>query len=301
MRDFAGVPVSGADDVPNDYMRVLIHGKQGSGKTTLASTVAELGPTLFIDLIGEHGTRSFLGTSYARNITVIRPESVTALNDIYDALARGDHGFKAVVIDSLTAVQKMALRFAMGYSETAVKEISMDRTPASFSVWGQAGDIMIDLGTFWYGLAQADRPHPMHVVMTAQTKVKEDEEGVSSHTPDVQPAALSILLASPDYVLYTDQIDNPDFVDGDGDADPLQYVVRFGGDPEYRTKARVPVHLRGRVPRLLGRKRPLSLATLARTLGVGGIPQRPAAAGAAPTKTTAAKAAAAAPERSSNG
>jgi ABC-type molybdenum transport system ATPase subunit/photorepair protein PhrA len=37
------------DEVAEDYGRWMIHGPQGSGKTTLASTIAELGPTLFIE------------------------------------------------------------------------------------------------------------------------------------------------------------------------------------------------------------------------------------------------------------
>ena len=52
-----------------DWFRVLIHGPQGSGKTTLASTIADLGPTLFLDLVGEKGTRSYQGTPWEKNIT----------------------------------------------------------------------------------------------------------------------------------------------------------------------------------------------------------------------------------------
>src|SRR5699024_4391046 len=99
-----GMPVFGVDEMPNDYGRWLIHGPQGSGKTTLASTIAKLGPTLMIDLVGERGVRSLRGMPYGKNLNIIRPESVTSLDDIYWKLDSGDHPYKAVIIDSLTSV-----------------------------------------------------------------------------------------------------------------------------------------------------------------------------------------------------
>ena len=66
----------------------------------------------------------------------------------------------------------------------------------------------------------------------------------------------------------------------------MNHVVRFGANSEYRTKARVPVHLRGKIPTVLGRKEPTSLAKLSRVLGIGGVPAQPkkAAAGAQSTE-----------------
>lgn len=279
MNEFAGVPFAGIDSLPQDYMRALIHGPQGSGKTTLASTIAYTGRTLFVDLIGERGTRSFAGAPYAKNVHVIRPESVTQLSEIYWALAKGDHPYKAVVVDSITAVNKMAMRFLQGHSEDAVREIAKGSKPAEFGVWGQAGDVMVDLATFWYGLADANRPKPIHVVMTAQTKIKENDEGMAVRTPDVQPAALSLTLATPDYVLYTDLEDHPDHMEDPDNIPAMRHVLRIGSDPAYRTKARIPYKLRGKVPPILGRKRAVSLVDLGRLMEVGGMPakRRPAA------------------------
>lgn len=270
-----------SDDDKEDYGRWLIHGSQGSGKTTLASTVAEMGKTLYIDLIGEKGTRSFRGAPYADDITIIRPSSITALDDLYWALAKDDHPYKAVVIDSLTSVQKMAMRFMLGHDETAVKEIRQGVAPADQRTWGQTLDIMTDVATFWFGLADGQRSNPIHVVMTAQTKITEDElSGQSTRTPDVQKGALPILLAAPDYILYTDLEDNLEAV-ADENLAPSNHIVRFGANPIYRTKARVPVHLRGKIPTVLGRKEPTSLAKLSRVLGIGGVPTQPKKAAAA--------------------
>lgn len=274
MTNIAGFETVGLDKVEDDYFRVLIHGRQGTGKTTLASTIAEVGPTLFIDLVGEKGVRSIKGATYTKNIHVIRPKSITDLDDIYWGLAEGGHGFKAVIIDSLTSVQKMAMRYIMGYDETAVREIKQGAEPATMRHWGQTLDIMNDTATFFYGLADADREDPMHVIMTSQTKFKEDQEtGEVVRTPDVQKGAHSAVMATPDYIFYTDVEQNMDAL-GDDSLPPVRHIVRFGANPEYMTKGRIPVNLRGKVPPVLGREHPPSLITLGRVLGVGGMPAR---------------------------
>jgi hypothetical protein len=278
----AGVDVMGVDDLPSDYGRWLIHGPQGSGKTTLASTVARCGKTLFIDTTGEKGVRSFQGADYARNIDVVRPSSVTKMDDIFWELNKGSSGYKAVVIDSLTGVQKMTMRYLLGHDETAVREIKQGTAPADIRTWGQSLDVMVDTATFWFGLADGNRPNPMHVVMTAQTKVLEDEVGaLRTRTPDVQKGALSIVLASCDYILYTEEEENMDAI-GDDSLPATRHIVRFGGHPGYRTKARVPVSLRGKIPSVLGRgSSSPDLTSLSRVLGIGGVPSAPKKAAAA--------------------
>lgn len=272
-----GVNLMGAGDVPSDYGRWLIHGPQGAGKTTLASTIAGAGKTLFVDFTGEKGIRSFQGAPYAKNITVARPDSITALDDLFWALDKGDHDFDAVVLDSLTSVQKMTMRYLLGHDETAVREIKQGTAPADIRTWGQALDIMVDTATFWFGLADGDREKPMHVVMTAQTKITEDENQEVTRTPDVQKGALSITMASPDYIVYCDVEENMDAL-GDDDEPPVHHIVRFGSHPGYRTKARLPHNLRGKVPPIIGRKNPANLVSLSRVLGLGGIPAKKASA-----------------------
>jgi hypothetical protein len=271
MGTIGGVQTVGIDDLQDDYMRVLIHGPQGSGKTTLSSTIAQLGKTLFIDLNGEKGVRSFRGAPYAKNIEIVRPTSVTAMDDIFWDLDKGNHDFVAVVVDSLTSVQKMTMRFLLGHSETAVREIKQGTAPADIRTWGQSLDVMVDTATFWYGLADGNRKRPMHVIMTAQTKVVDDEIGaITTRTPDVQKGALSIVLASPDYILYTEEEENLDAI-SDESQPPTKHIVRFGGHPGYRTKARVPVDLRGKIPSVIGRgEKAPDLAALAKVLRVGG-------------------------------
>lgn len=278
MTSFAGINIVDVEEEAADYGRWLILGAPGSGKSSLASTVATMGKTLFIDLPGEKGTQSFKNAPYAKNIDVVRPESVTALDDIFWSLDKGGHGYKAVIIDSLTALQKMTMRYLTGFSETAVREIKQGTAPADQRTWGQALDIMTDTAVFWYGLADGNRAEPMHVVMTAQVKMVEDEiNGGVRRSPDVQRGAQSIIRATPNYIIYADVEEDLDNT-GRDDGPSLKHVVRFGTDPEYGTKARIPYNLRGKVPSVLGRDRPVTLEKLSRFLGVGGVPERKPAA-----------------------
>src|SRR3546814_17438121 len=123
-------------------------------------TIAALGKTLLVDMRGERGSRSWLGTPWANNITVVRPKSIQQMDDIFYALDRGEGDFKAVVLDSLTGVQKMTMRFLLGHSETAVREIPQGVAPADQRIWGQAPALMSDIPPLWYPLAAAPRPKP---------------------------------------------------------------------------------------------------------------------------------------------
>lgn len=272
--DIPGVDPLGSEVVAQDYGKWLIHGPQGFGKTTLAGTIGELGPTLFIDLVGEKGVRVLKGSTYYGNFTFVRPDSVTALDDIFWFLNGGQHDFVAVVVDSTTALQKMTSRFLQGHDETAVREIKRGASSkSSWELWGQSLDIMTDHATFWYGLADVTREKPIHVVMTAQTKIEESEDtGEVVRNVDVQKGAKSIMLAAPDYILYVDMEDHPEHMSDPEKYPAYRHIVRFGADPRYRTKARIPRDKWGKIPSVLGRKTPLSLVTLSRLLDIGGIP-----------------------------
>ena len=263
--------VNSNEETQRDRGRFLLYGPPGSGKSYLSSMVANFGPTLYLDLVGEKGTRSFQGAPWAKNITVVRPDSVTAMDDLFWMLKRGEHPFKAVVVDSATSMQKMTMRYLTDANETAVREIQMDAAPASMQTWGRALDVMTDLGTFWFGLADGDGAAPMHVVIVAQQKVVENEfTGETTRTIDVQKGAINGIISNADFVMYTDV--EPNSAAMSENDPPMRHIALFGAHPGYVTKARVPVHLRGKIPPVLGRNAPLNLATLSRQLELGGVP-----------------------------
>lgn len=271
---FAGLSVTRVTDkVVPDYGRWLIYGQQGSGKSTLASTIARLGKTLYIDLIGERGTRAFVGEEYAGNIYLTRPKSISEFDTVFKSLHKGDHDYQAVVIDSVTSLQRMALQFAMGLSEQEMRDVdgAEGDKVANLRTWGRSLAIMSDMFVFWYSLADGERKRPMHVVMTAQVKMVEDEvSGLTDRLPDIQKGAITPALASPDYVLYT-KLQESEELNG-----KPRHVALFGPHIGYRTKARVPVALRDKIPTVIGLgKNSPDLHALSKVLQVGGLGETP--------------------------
>lgn len=273
VQNIAGLELLNAGTIEDrpDYLRALIYGKPGSGKSYLASTIAKLGKTLFIDLVGERGVRSFAGAPWAKNIDIARPTTIQTFDDLFYTLQSENHDYQAVIIDSLTAAQKMAMRFALGQSETAVKEIKKGGATAEFRTWGMTLDIMTDTAIYWNSLADGNRKKPIHVIMTSQLKEVDNEfESTLERVPDVQKGAISQILRPTDYVIFTD-VENSDEYDAEGS--PIQrHIALFGPHQGYRTKARIPVSLHGKIPPVLGRgKSSPDLAQLGKILGVGGM------------------------------
>ena len=282
---FAGLAVMPVGEMADDYGRWLIHGPQGSGKTRLASTIGECGQTLFIDLTGEHGVRSFKGAPFAANMQVIRPVSITALDDVFWPLNNGGHDYKAVMVDTVTAVQKMVMRFLLGHDETAVREIRQGTAPAQIRTWGQCLDVMVDIATFWYGLADGGRDKPIHVVMTAQTSSRRSADGNAGGCPTC--SRVPSRSCSRARTTSSTRTSRPfSTTSATTTFRPVNHIVRFGTDPIYRTKARLPYPLQGKMPAVLGRKQPTNLMSLSSVLGVGGVPSVPKKATRNPTRRT---------------
>src|SRR3546814_14378278 len=105
---------------------------------------------------------------------------------------------------------------------------------------------MSDIPTFWYSLADAERSKPMHVVLTAQTKVTEDEvNNQTTRTIDVQRGAQSITLASPDSVMCCETETDVAHTDDEGQT-AERTAARFGKDTETLHKARVSARMTSR-------------------------------------------------------
>lgn len=104
----------------------LVYGDSGTGKTRLAGSaieVADLNPILLLDVEG--GTLT-LRSTYP-GIDTIRIDSWAKLQRVYDILKLGQHGYKTIIVDSLTEVQKLGMDHTMdtrhGDDELAVPEI----------------------------------------------------------------------------------------------------------------------------------------------------------------------------------
>ncbi len=165
--------VSPAEAVP--YLNLLIYGEPGSGKTVLAGTAQdskETSPILFCDVEG--GTVSIRKKS---NIDVVSIRHIDQIIDLYNTLA-GDKSdyYKTVVIDSLSELQKLDLRFCMD-EEFNKKPDVIDRDVATLRSWGKSGERM-------RRIIRAFRDLPMNTIMTSLVATEKDEQtGIVQYFP----------------------------------------------------------------------------------------------------------------------
>ena len=262
------------NDVASDKLKLLIHGSSGSGKTSLASTIAlpksEGGAdlkTLMIDLPGEHGIQSIKGTPQAENITLVRPESTDETWDLFWQLQTGQEDYDAVIFEGAASHQSMFMRKLQGRPENTPRKQRDDEAAMTIQRWGDVKEEMTDLFTFWMGLANADAPNgPIHVVFTSQSKTSEittaDGEDRQVTFPDVSSGSRSAALATPDFILYC-------FVERDLDNDEhFRHAVRIGPHDIIETKLHVSMERAKKLPDVLGTKKPLTLPAFARAVGI---------------------------------
>lgn len=157
--------VTPAEAIP--YLNILIYGEPGAGKTYLAGTAQDskhTSPILFLDVEG--------GTVTLRKkpgIDVVRIKKIEDVVDIYNKLAADKSGYyKTVVIDSLSEVQKLDLRFCMD-EEYNKKPDSIDRDVATLRSWGKSGERM-------RRIIRAYRDLPMNTIMTSLVASEKDEQ-----------------------------------------------------------------------------------------------------------------------------
>jgi len=238
-------------------IKVLIHGKPGTGKTTLATSIAEGKKTLLLDFPGELGTASLMGLSYEDNIDVFEIQSISQINEVYKYLRGGKHPYDAVVVDSLSAAQLMFTRAIQGKDSSSMHSFGDVPPKFGFDQWGQMLEHMTELVVFLYNLAQADCPRPIDVIMTCQSKLRSDEvTGQELVVPAIRGAALDMVLAAPDYILYTfieEELDDEDF-----SKTHSKYLVRLGASPTIVTKIRKSVESKA-LPPTVGSKKRLTL------------------------------------------
>src|SRR4051794_5880326 len=96
-------------DEANKYVKILVFGRNKKGKTRFASTARKV---LIID-IDEEGTRSAAGSG----ADVLEVNTFDEVAHIYWWLKAGNHGYSAVAIDTVTALQNSALRKVLGEAE----------------------------------------------------------------------------------------------------------------------------------------------------------------------------------------
>jgi hypothetical protein len=143
---------------------MLVYGMPGVGKTVLAGSVTEIeemAPVLFVDVEG--GTMS-IADAYP-DTEVVRATSFNQLQGLYAELYKGRSGYKTIVIDSLSEMQK----FSMGTIMKDVVNQDSTRDPEVPSVreWGKNGEQI-------RRMVRAFRDLPVNTIFTCLLKQDKD-------------------------------------------------------------------------------------------------------------------------------
>lgn len=175
------------------YAKVLVYGRNGSGKTRFAATAPEV---LIID-INEQGTRSARNTK----AKVFEAQRWEDIGNMYWYLASGKHPYKSVALDTLTAMQAVAMDFVLDEAED--RDPNREKRMPDKRTYGRAGKLM-------EGMILAYRNLPMHVVFTAQEReIKDDDTGeVMLHTADLPNSSRGAALGAAGIVgrLFTKEV-----------------------------------------------------------------------------------------------
>lgn len=196
----AGLTISKVTE-RSEYYNILIFGESGIGKTTLAGSadaVPALRPVLFIDIEG--GTTS-LTHSYPE-VETVRVKTWQDMQNVFNELAEGKHGYKTVVLDSLTEIQKFNMYHVM---EKAVLERSnQDPDVPAMRDWG----ISLEQTR---RLVRGFRDLPMNTIFTALVREDTDKRtAITSYKPSLPGKAAGEIAAFLDIVVFYYQKPDPD-------------------------------------------------------------------------------------------
>ena len=181
------------------YLNILVTGDYGIGKTTFISTACDdprTSPILVLDFEGGADIR-FVKKD-PKTYTIRKVRSISDFNNIYEYLAKGDHPYKSVAIDSLTEVQKLGLfEFVYGVNpDKTFRGNVLDIKTAEIQHWGKSLTQMAMLVRFFRDL-------PMHVFFTTLSQVIKDElTGAVSITVALPGKQADEIPGIPDIVGY---------------------------------------------------------------------------------------------------
>jgi hypothetical protein len=179
-----------------DYLKILVYGRNGRGKTKFGAT----GPKPIIIDCDERGTPS------ARRVKGAKKFRVTTWEDIdlaYWWLKAGNHDRETVVIDTVSGLASMAMKFVLG--DLASRDPTLDPKLPIQKHWFKVTELMkTEIKKF--------RNLDMHVVFLAQERRDnfddDDTDGMPEVIPALSRAAREELTASVNVIgrIYTREV-----------------------------------------------------------------------------------------------
>lgn len=203
-------------------VKLQLYGRSGTGKTTLSSTFPK--PMLLLD-IREQGTDSVADID---GIDVLEVKAFDDIEMAYFMLEAGDHGYKTVVLDTLSMAQGMLVEEVM--DEHKVETMSQ-------RLWGEISGRLNPLIIGYRDL-------PMHVVFIAHDRARAGgEEGSDELEPEVGPSVIPSVartLNGAVKIIGNTYIAEKVITKGAQISTEYEYRLRIGPHPYYTTKFRAP-------------------------------------------------------------
>jgi len=152
------------------FLNILVYADSGTGKTVLAGSADDVPAMRKVIVVDVEGGTESLRRTYP-NCDVVRAPSWRAMQEVYNELHRGGHGYSTVVVDSLTEVQKFNMYNIM--TDLVAKKTDegkeVDPDIPSVREWGKNIEQMRKY-------IRAMRDLPMHTIFTALLRTDKDEK-----------------------------------------------------------------------------------------------------------------------------
>lgn len=215
-------------------MTACFYGRSGTGKTVLASTFPK--PCLFLD-ISEKGTDSITDVEGCKRILL---KSWDEFEEVYWELAEGKTGYRSVAIDSVHALQSLAIDKAKTdrkkTSEDQVSKYEFMRASSMLQQWLVSYRDLVEIGMNVVYVAH-DR------VVAQDTDDGDDEGAIAPEVgPRLMPSVASTLTGAVNVVANTfireRTIKAKEL--GKKSRRVVEYCLRVGPHSYYNTKIRSP-------------------------------------------------------------
>jgi hypothetical protein len=220
-------------------VKALFYGDFGKGKTTLGATFPK--PMLIID-VNERGTDSVRGEYERGDVKRFKVTEWEQIVDIYWYLQTAKHPFKSVMIDTLTQLNDLTLKYVM--QKDSDIDASVDLEMPHQRHYGMSGQIMREWILKYRNL-------PMNVVFNCQEKRKKDEDAIVDEEPQVGPELSPSVLRTAGAAVGIIGHCFVREVDGEDGKTKTHFGLRVGPSSQYRTKIRVPKSQSAVVPKVI--------------------------------------------------
>lgn len=219
--DAAKLIVSASD--VEDHLKACIYARNKVGKTVFACS-SDL-PTLVIDC----NERGFASVRKRPNVSVYKLTTWDQLDPIYWYLRNGNHQYKVVVIDTITMLASVGMKWVL--KDDYDRDMNRDPLTPDRRSYLKLGEILTDAIIKFRNL-------PYHIIFNAQEKVttEEDEEGNTSLEthPELSPKPRSVLLSATNLIgrLYVAEVEGKD------GKKKMERRMLLGSRPKYASGGR---------------------------------------------------------------